>query len=181
MSTIEDVISQVIQGKIKEGYIPCLDKTNQESVRVMTFNAKNKLPQQFRDKIAISKYTHKDAYYVKVYEKPTTGFMVMNEQGILIPGKKEWSLDDDKALRRQVKLMRKDGKSEDEIAEVVDNAMKLGAGKITVEEEKVEDLEKLEDDSRGVDSKPDVVLTEKEEMRKMLKGEKNGKKNGFNN
>ena len=170
MSTIEDVIDQVIQGKVQAGFIPCTDKANQESIRVMTFNAKNRLPEIFKSKLAISKFSYGEELYVKVYEKPTKGFMVMNENGELVPGEKIWTLSKDKALQRQIKLMREDGIDEEEIQKVIEQA-----NGEEEEEKKVESLEP-NPELRGIDSKNEGVLTEKEEMKRMMKEEKRKEK-----
>lgn len=162
MSTIEDVIDQIIQSKIKEGFIPCTDKPNQESIRVMAFNVKNKLPEMLKNKLAISKFNLNGKFYVKVYEKPNTGFLIMSEEGELIPGKKEWTLDKDKALQRQIRLMREDGINENVIKETIEEAKNTDLEEVSIKELKIENPE-----FRGVDSKPETILSEKEEMKRM--------------
>ena len=68
MSDIEDALDQVIKEELEEAFIPCLNKRNQESVRVMTFNAKNKIPEAYRKEITISKVVEGENFFIKVYK-----------------------------------------------------------------------------------------------------------------
>ncbi len=178
MSTITTVIDQLINNKIKEGFIPCESKKHQESVRVMTFNAKNRLGSNFKEEIAITKITLKDElgndiFLVKVYRKPNTGFLVLDENGKLVKFKEEFNPETDPEIQRQIRLMKQDGIDEAEIKETIDE---LVEEKRKEKEEKfilktIEKSTKLEEvETRGIDLKPEKILSEKEEMKRMIGG-----------
>jgi len=158
MSTITDVIDQITTGQIEEGYIPCRDKSNQESIRVMAFNAKNRFQKYIAEEIAISKVKENGVLMVKIYRKPNEGFMVKDENGKLVPYKMPGKLTE---LERAVAFMKKEGKSEEEIAETI----------------KYWETPEAKTDGESLKKKKRTNLTvsrnsEKEEMQKLAKGER---------
>ena len=123
MSIIEDALDQVIKGTVKEAFIPCTDKANQESIRVMSFNRKRKLPTMLKDSITISKYSSPNGkLFVKVYKKSTSTFMVLNSDGEMVPYKTPFDPESNPALQRQLKLMKEDGASKEELDKVIEEA-----------------------------------------------------------
>ncbi len=123
MSDISEAIDQIVTGKLEECFIRCRDKANQRSVRVMTFNEKNRLPKALRGEIGISAINHEGEFLVKVFLKPKTGLMVMRN-GEMVPYKKPFDLSTNTELQRQINNMRKDGVEEEEIEKVIENAEK---------------------------------------------------------
>jgi len=125
MSTIEDALDQVISGHVKESFIPCTDANHQNSVRVMTFSRKKKLPKVLQDTIAISKHIEDEQFFVKVYLKPTsTTYARDPKTGKLVPFKAPFDPESNPALQRQLKLMREDGASKEELDKVIEEAKK---------------------------------------------------------
>ena len=155
MSTIEDAIHSVGFGEDKECYIPCKDKTYQESVRIMSYAVRRRMfDKNQRENIGITKIEENENLYVKVYKKPPTPVFIRDEKtGNLIP--KESKIADPE-LQRIISLMQKDNKSEKEIQEMKDS---------WGEEENPEDfqLPKPGKSAREI---------EKEEMRKLSNSEK---------
>ena len=130
MGTIENALDQIITGKLKESYIACEDAKNQESVRTMTFRRRAKLPTALKDTIAISKVTDEGNLFVKVYLKPTTSLYVKDPvSGKLVPYKAPFDPESDPALQRQLKLMREDGASKEELDKVIEEAKREWLGK----------------------------------------------------
>lgn len=125
MSSIDTALDQLVKGEVEEGFITCNDKKHQESVRVMAFNRKNKLPKVTADTISITKVVEDGNFLVKIYFKPKTDFLVRDpETGKLVPFKPSFDPASNPALQRQIELMRKDGVGEEEIEKVVANAKK---------------------------------------------------------
>lgn len=117
MSDITEVISKLVSGEIKEGFVSCLNKSHQESVRVMVFNEKNKLSSELKELITVSKFSEDGQLYIKVYKKPNLGILVRDENGKLVPLNK--NPEDSPELQRILKLMKEDGRSQEEINEVI--------------------------------------------------------------
>jgi hypothetical protein len=117
MSDIIDAIEQVLKDEAEEAFILCKDKSNQESIRVMTYQERRKLPKSFQDEIAISKHKEDNGkLYIKVYKKPKNGVLIRDkETGELVSKGKGISSE----KQRQIDLMKKDGKTEEEIKELL--------------------------------------------------------------
>ena len=141
MSTIDDAIQRVIKTG-KPGFILCKNQSNQESVRVMAFHAKNKLGKKGwkdeKDYIGITKIESSDgSLFVKVYKKITTELYILDEEtGKIIPIKT--TIEDDKDWLRQLELMQKDGLNEEEIQKIKANWKKEEKEELSNEEELVE-------------------------------------------
>ena len=112
---LADAITRVIT-KDEDVFVPCTDKANQESIRTMLFHARKKiLGEKEEEKIGISKFTYGTANFVKVYQRKSTKFFVLNEMGVPVQIE-----DDEEAINsagnaRAVTKMRSDGISDEEI------------------------------------------------------------------
>ena len=121
---IDNALNKVISDAAEEGFIACRDKQHQESIRVMTFNRKRKLPIIQAENITICKVTETDgSLWVKVYKKPDK-FYVRNEEGKLVPFIMPYDPVEDIDLQRQLELMTKDGCTEEELLQVTEEFIK---------------------------------------------------------
>jgi hypothetical protein len=114
---IEDAIKKVILEETTV-LIPCLNKGHQESIRTMAFHMRKKLKEKFSivEDIGISKYSHGDQLFIRVYKREVSELYEFDPvTGEPVPVKKTF----DPEVIRMVELMRKDGKSEEEILEAL--------------------------------------------------------------
>jgi len=137
----------------KPTLIHCANEKNQESTRVILYHLKKKmLSKGEAEVLGITKFEYEGELFIKVFKRPIQRLYELNEDGVpvLIDAKPE----DDVDLQRQLKLMRRDGRSQEEMQEVVND---WRAGEVEEEAE-----------TRGIDSKPEQILSEKEEMKRMM-------------
>jgi len=112
---LAEAMRQIISGEEDNVLVPCSCKENQESVRVMLFHLRNKLKGPLADTIAISKFSYADHLYVKVYKKTSIQLFKLDSEGRLIKITNKM----DAETERMIKLMRADGKTEEEIKEQI--------------------------------------------------------------
>ena len=137
----------------KPTLIHCSDAKNQESTRVILYHLKRKMLSKGEAEIlGITKFEYEGELFIKVFKRSIQRLYELNENGV--PVLMDAKPEDDVDLQRQLRLMRKDGRSQEEMQEVVNT---WGEGK---EEESPENI--------GIDSKPEKILSEKEEMKRML-------------
>lgn len=116
MNNYEDAVMRVGLEDVKEVFIPCVSKENQESIRVMAFNVRKKLPPAVKDMVGISKVIEDDKHFVRVYKRDAVALFERDpETGKLIPA----TLRPNSEIIRMTELMRKDGKTEEEILEAL--------------------------------------------------------------
>lgn len=112
----EDAFKQVL-GTGATIYLPCYDKSHQESTRVTLQHMKKRLlPGHALDTIGISKYEEDGKLFIKLYPRRHEEFYVMGESGKLVPMELE-----DPELTHTLASMRKDGLSEEAIEEYKKN------------------------------------------------------------
>jgi len=114
----KEIISKVLKAD-EPILIPCgKDKARQESMRVMFFHAKKRvLPEGSENEIGISKFQYADDLFIKIYKRDILKLFTISENGVLV--ELEEKLIDQVANARQVKLMRADGLSDEEIEEAL--------------------------------------------------------------
>jgi hypothetical protein len=112
-------LNLILSGKKTAVLIPCKDKKNQESIRVMFYHLKKKMKNKnAREDVGISKLTYDDTFYVKLFRRQDLVLWELDENGI--PIKMEIKPEDkDPELKRIIELMEKDGRSEEEIEEEI--------------------------------------------------------------
>jgi len=154
----------------KPTLIECSNEKVQESTRVILYHLKKKMCKKGEaETLGITKFSYGNQLFIKVFKRPVQRLYELNDLGIpvLIKAKPE----DDQDLQRQIKLMRKDGRSEEEIQRVIsDWERNQGEEEVEGEVEKEKKVESLEPNPelRGIDPKNEGVLTEKEEMKRMM-------------
>ena len=177
ISAIEKAIQEVVFNNLEESFIPCKDKSSQESIRVMTYSARNKLPQEYKDLVAITKTEEDGMLFVKVYKRAfveiwvrdkVTGKLVPSTEKLLSPeeikeeeykakGVKE--LNEPRILTEEIKP---------DFTKLLVNPEKWDEVKVEERKECVSNLE----DSRWMEKEVDVRRKEKEEMMKATQGDK---------
>lgn len=115
MQPAEEAIVKVFQDG-KEVYIPCRDKPQQESIRVMAYNLRKRMPSEIQEAIGITKAEEDGILYVKVYKRDKMELLERDpDTGKLVPMQKV-----DPEMVRIIEFMRKDGKSEEEIRQFLE-------------------------------------------------------------
>lgn len=157
MSQTVDAINRIAMLGKDKVFIQCENEKNQESTRTIMYHLKKKmLAKSEAELIGITKVSRNGKLFVKVYKRPSLDLYEEDGNGelVLIKLKKEEIPE----LKRIVKLMREEGRDEAEIQKYID--------------EYKESTEEPSSEFRGIDSKPEKVLDEKEEMKKMMEEEK---------
>lgn len=118
MTNAEEAIIKVFQDS-GEIYLPCKDEKQQESIRVSAFNIRRKMPPDIQDTVAITKHEEDGTFYVLFYKREKSALMQRDpETGRLTPVDTGISPE----LARIIEIMRKDGKSEEEIQDFLKSA-----------------------------------------------------------
>lgn len=118
MYLIEEALKRVV-GEGQSVLIPCTDAKNQESVRAMVFHLKRKLLPEFTaDTVGITKFNYEGQFFIKVYPRGIAELYELNSEGV--PVAIERPSSDDAETQRIVELMRKDGKSDEEIQKFIE-------------------------------------------------------------
>ena len=114
--SVKDSIDFVLKGK-EECFLLARDAKHAESLRVMAFNYKKQIPSALRETVGIQKVVEENAFFLRIYRKSELELAIWerNEEGVLVPVAA--SAPDE--ILRIVELMRKDGKSEEEIAGIL--------------------------------------------------------------
>ncbi|MFA5151749.1 MAG: hypothetical protein WC554_04225 [Clostridia bacterium] len=116
--TLLETIERVVLTDEDE-YILCKDAKQAESMRVSTFNARRKMPERLIADIGIQKVYEDGKYFVRIFKRQITEaehWKRDSKSGKLIPAPIEEYSDE---LKRIIKLMREDGRSEEEVKEMV--------------------------------------------------------------
>lgn len=107
---IREVIADVaINGE--DRFIECMDEKDFYSRRSMAFFERKKMG-DFAKEVGIQRFRHGDKFFVRVHKKKTSNVWAM------IDGKMVEVVADSELIR-VVDMMRKDGKSQEEIDEIV--------------------------------------------------------------
>jgi len=158
MSTLEDAVART-SASGRPSLILCPSKKGQESVRVMLYAVKKK--SEVGETVGISKVTGKDGkLYVKVFLKPLIELFTEDEFGEIVPA--EDTALDHPEIKRLIFLMKKDGKSTEEIQEATEN-FKKNFSKVWEAEK-----EDVKEDVVGEESRK----SEKEMMMELMTDEK---------
>jgi hypothetical protein len=102
-----------------EEFILAKDEKQAESIRVSAFNARRKMPEELVSDVGIQKHREDGKYFVRIFKRGLTEAEYWRRDpnsGKLVPAKEE-----SPELTRIISLMREDGRSEEEIQEVVDS------------------------------------------------------------
>jgi hypothetical protein len=94
-------------------FIPCDDRSKQESIRSMAYQIRNKKFNESQiDFIGISKVTMLGKLFVKIHRREVDILYKLNDKGELVP----FSFNEqDKELARTIMLMKQDGLTQEEI------------------------------------------------------------------
>lgn len=115
---IKDALAEIVRNK-GEIFIKARDKGHADSMRVTAFNIRRRMPEQLTGSIGIQTVHEDRFFFLRVFDRGIDGaeiFIRDKESGKLIPAPVS---EHDPEIMRMVTLMRKDGKSEEEINEVL--------------------------------------------------------------
>ena len=112
MSVVTEAIDLIVKGEVESFLIPCGNKHNQESVRVMCFNQKRKIPKELRERIGIKKEEVNGELYIKLHKKPRLELYIQDKEGKIVLYKP--SKQHDPELQRILQKMKEDGIGEEE-------------------------------------------------------------------
>ncbi len=111
---IKDVIDSVLADG-EDAFIPARDEKHAESMRVMTFMIRRKMPEILQNDIGIQKVCENNQWFLRVYKREIQGIWKRNkETGQITP---VTATVNDPELRRIISMMEADGKSLEEIEE----------------------------------------------------------------
>ncbi len=116
-SRIGDMLSKVASEGGEE-FILARDKAQAESMRVTAFNLRRRMHQSVGEDIGIQKIEEDGRYFLRIFKRGIEETQVWVRDPVtkkLVPVIKS----EDAELERIVALMRQDGKSEEEIAEMM--------------------------------------------------------------
>ena len=102
-----------------EDFIRARDKKHSESMRVTAFNIKRKMPASIADAIGIQAMSENGLDFLRIFDRKIDGAQhwKRNEEGVLVPTE-----DVNQETERMIALMRKDGKTEEEITDFLKEA-----------------------------------------------------------
>ena len=118
MSVSEAMMNVVENGG--EEFILARDKKQVESMRVMAFNLKKKVPKQLIEDIGIQKLEEDGRFFLRIYKRnimEAERWIRDSETGKLIPA--AVNKTDTFETQRTIQLMRKDGISEEDITKAL--------------------------------------------------------------
>lgn len=109
--TVKDLIDLVIK-EGKEKFLPARDESHANSMRVMAFNYRRQAPAVLQDMIGIQKVFENNKWFLRIFLRDfeDTTLWVRDETGKLVP-----EVGVNPEILRMIELMRKDGKTEEEI------------------------------------------------------------------
>jgi hypothetical protein len=116
---VKDALAEIINGT-EELFIRARDKGHAESMRVTAFNIRRRMPEQITGNIGIQAICDKGIFFLRVFNRGMDGaeiFVRDKETGELIPAPEVQSSE----MKRIIELMKKDGKTEEEIKEALSN------------------------------------------------------------
>lgn len=102
-----------------EEFILARDEKHAESMRVTAFNLRRRMPTIIQEDVGIQKFCENGRWFLRLFKRGIDSaehWVRDQETGELVPVAAEKS---DPNLIRMIELMRRDGKTEDEIAEAV--------------------------------------------------------------
>lgn len=116
MSEIEETILRVAETQ-QEEFILCVDEKHLNSTRVVAFYTRRKMPQQIRDEVGIQRVLENGKHFLRFFPRG------LGELPHYVRNKETGNLElkvfipkhSSQEKQRIAELMRKDGKSEDEI------------------------------------------------------------------
>mgnify|MGYP001767491843 CR=1 FL=1 len=113
---IKEGIEQILNtgGEI---FIKARDKRHADSMRVSAFNTRRHMPRSLKVDVGIQTIVENGEYFLRLFDREMDGaevFVRDKETGKLIPAPKS---DYDPELQRMIDMMKRDGKTDDEIAE----------------------------------------------------------------
>ena len=118
----EDALKKLIMTE-EVVLVPCMDRKHQESTRTTFYHLKKKMFKVgIAETIGITKFKHEEKYFVKLYLRKVEELYTLDEDGV--PVLMKANPEEDKALQRQIGLMREDGVEEEEIQKVVESWIK---------------------------------------------------------
>jgi len=164
VSAIEKAIQDVVFNDLEESFIPCKDKSVQESVRVMTYTARGKLAREYKDTIAVTKIEEDGMLFVKVYKRAFVETWIRDKvTGKLVPSR-EKILSPEEVKEQEYKLNALYEKKEKEVSAVVET-IDLKSHLVSPE------LYKEEEPESWAAKEVNVRKSEKDLMKEMMKGE----------
>ena len=101
----------------EDQYLSAKDAKQAESMRVMAFNVRRKVPEKLRDDVGIQKYEEGGRWFLKLYKRELSeaAVWVRGLDGKLTP-----VIEISPEAQRMQDLMRKDGISEEDIAKAIE-------------------------------------------------------------
>lgn len=116
---MEEIFNLILDGTEKEVFIPVSNEKQQDSVRSSLFHFRKKMPKNLRVQVGISKHKSEDCLYVKVFKRNPLVVLVKNSEGALV---EKVITEEEKVEReRQIRLMKADGLSEEEINSILNS------------------------------------------------------------
>jgi len=117
---LKSAIMEVFTGARKEVFIPCSDKSQQESTRTQAFAVRLKLLGNHRDEVGVKKYEQPDGkLFIEIYKREKQVlYERSDETGGLVPIVTDASADPE--LQKVISVMRLDGLSEEVIQAFVE-------------------------------------------------------------
>lgn len=114
---LEDAIGRVVNNG-SETLIKCVNEVHQESVRVAAFHIRKRMERilgirDIMQTVGIQKFNEGGNLFIRIYKKEKLEIWVRDESGKLIPLIEE--SPPDFSPERVAELMRRDGKTEEEI------------------------------------------------------------------
>ena len=113
---VREGIEQILN-KGGEIFIRARDKRHAESMRVSAFNIRRRMPSTLKENVGIQAVVEDNEFFLRLFDKEIDGaevFVRDKESGKLVPAPKS---DYNSDAQRIADLMRKDGKTDEEINE----------------------------------------------------------------
>ena len=114
---IKDALAEIVNNK-GELFIKARDKGHAESMRVTAFNIRRRMPESITGNIGIQAIFVEGIWYLRLFDRAIDGaeVFVKDENGKLVPAQSNAMSSE---MKRIIELMKKDGKTEEEIKEAL--------------------------------------------------------------
>jgi hypothetical protein len=117
MRIVDQAVSDVVFGGLKNKVLEAGNEKEAESLRVMAFRVKAKMSQKYAADVSIQKFRQDGRVFVKIYRNDTSGIKewTLGENGELIeadPTPPNW-------LMVELESQRKEGRAEEEISKIL--------------------------------------------------------------